>query len=456
MNFVTKYAVQTLMKRTHPNINRKECWNMRPHKDKCSACMDICPYGEDVFRRPGVLKSWDKCTDCGLCVSVCKTRCIAPSRQAVDADTSPVELPNDYVWIGCSKSTRENDLVRSCIGALSWENLAYLALAKKVVLDVTPCGECEDEQCANHLREVLERTVDFLGAEKFEARVALAYEQDELPFVRQEFTRRDLMGKMTEGSKVNGKKVLRKMPFLHNGEDAHQYDFRKMLHDRIKYLKSQSETPTTYGFRLPVVTDKCYGCEKCVKACKAQALQLIPAEEGRAKLVLTAWKCSECEQCRLSCTEKAISSFELRQVSALGPIAIKTMDIYICPQCGKAKKPNANRDMCVTCDIRERSEKRRAEAAVRSEERKKEIAARKAERDAKKAAEGEAGIDANDALEAPVEKPAKKPAPKRSRAARAVKSVKAEMEAEATQEVAELEAAAVVEKIATPTAEDNA
>ncbi len=456
MNFVTKFAVQTLMKRTHPNINRKECWNMRPHKDKCSACIDICPYGEDVFRRPGVLKSWEKCIDCGLCVAACKTRCIAPSRQKVDADTSPVELPNDYVWIGCSKSTRENDLVRECIGAISWETLAYLALCKKVVLDVTPCGECENELCAAQLRTMLERTVDFLGAEKFEARVALAYGQEELPFVRQEFSRRDLMGRMTEGSKANGKKMLRKMPFLQNGEDAHQYDFRKMLHERMKYLRSKAETAPTYGYRLPVVSDKCYGCEKCVKACKAGALELMPQEDGRVRMVLTAWKCSECEQCRLSCSEKAITGFELRQVTSLGPLSLKTMDIYICPQCGKAKKPNADREMCVTCDIRERTQKRQAEAKARSEERKKEIAARKAEREAKQADAAGEGIDANDALAvaavaeqaAPAEAPAK---PKRSRAAKAVKVVKEEIVAEEAAKQAQEEVAAQA-----PAAEEQA
>ncbi|MFI3169809.1 MAG: 4Fe-4S binding protein [Faecalibacterium sp.] len=455
MNFVAKYAVQTLMKRTHPIINRKECWEMRPHTDKCKACVEICPHADDIFKRPGLAKSWDKCTDCGMCVSVCKTRCITPSRQKVDADTSPVELPNDCVWIGCTKSSRENDLVRDCIGAISWETLAYLALCKKVILDVTPCGECENEACASHLRSVLERTVDFLGTEKFEARVALAYEQDELPFIRQEFTRRDLMGKMTEGSKVNGKKMLRKMPFLQNGDDAHQYDFRKMLHDRIKYLKSksESETPVTYGFRLPVVNDKCYGCEKCVKACKTKALELIADGEGKGKLVITAWKCSECEQCRLSCTEKAIDAFALRQITTLGPIAVKNMDIYYCPQCGKAKKPNANREMCVTCDIRERSRKRAEESKVRQAERKKEIEARKAERDAKKAAEAEAGIDANDALPVvaavaeqatPAEAPVAKP--KRSRAAKAVKVVKEEMAAEEAAKQAAAQAAATEEQ----------
>ena len=37
---------------------------------------------------------------------------------------------------------------RLCISALAWEALAYLALSKKIVLDLTPCGECENDLCA--------------------------------------------------------------------------------------------------------------------------------------------------------------------------------------------------------------------------------------------------------------------------------------------------------------------
>ncbi len=404
MGYITNFAVKTLMKRTHPTVNRKECWNTRPHKEKCSACMDICPYGEDIFKRPNMIKSWDKCTDCGLCVSVCKTRCIAPSRQVVDADTSPVELPDDFVWIGCVKSKRENNLVRECIGALSWETLAYLALGKKVVLDATPCATCENEVCAAQFRAVLERTVEFLGPDKFNARIALAYEENELPFSRQEFSRRDLMGKMTDGSKVNSKKLLRKMPFLQNAEDAHQFDFRLMLHERIKYLRAQTETPATYGFKLPVINDKCYGCERCVKACKTGAMQLIRNEgDTQGKIVITAWKCSECEQCRFSCSEKAIDMFALRQVTSLGPIAVKTMEINLCPSCGKAKKPNPNREMCVTCDIRERSKKRAEESKARVEERKRLKAEQKAAEEAEAAKTALEAGEVAETVEATVE-----------------------------------------------------
>jgi len=61
-------------------------------------------------------------------------------------------LDSDTIWIGCEKSARKNTVVRSCVCALSWEALAYLALNKKIVLDLTPCGQCENDLCAEQLQ----------------------------------------------------------------------------------------------------------------------------------------------------------------------------------------------------------------------------------------------------------------------------------------------------------------
>ena len=39
--------------------------------------------------------------------------------------------------------------------SFSWEALAYLALNKKLVLDLTPCGECENDVCAAQLLSLI-------------------------------------------------------------------------------------------------------------------------------------------------------------------------------------------------------------------------------------------------------------------------------------------------------------
>ena len=66
MGFFTRTAMDMLMKTTHPEINRRQCWNLHPHRKPCTECKDICPYGEQIFTRPNLVKDWDPCTECGL------------------------------------------------------------------------------------------------------------------------------------------------------------------------------------------------------------------------------------------------------------------------------------------------------------------------------------------------------------------------------------------------------
>ena len=51
MGFFTRTAMDMLMKTTHPEINRRQCWNLHPHRKPCTTCKDICPYGEEIFTR---------------------------------------------------------------------------------------------------------------------------------------------------------------------------------------------------------------------------------------------------------------------------------------------------------------------------------------------------------------------------------------------------------------------
>ena len=212
MGFFTRTAMDMLMKTTHPEINRRQCWNLHPHRKPCTECKDICPYGEQIFTRPNLVKDWDPCTECGLCVSACRSGCIIPSPEQVQRDTSAADTDNDTIWIGCEKSTRKNSMVRACISALTWETLTYLALNKKIVLDLTPCGECENDTCADQLRAELTRLVEFFGETMFEARFTLAYEPDEAPYHVKELTRREMFEQVGHGSKSGTKKLLQLLP----------------------------------------------------------------------------------------------------------------------------------------------------------------------------------------------------------------------------------------------------
>ena len=337
MGFFTRTAMDALMKTSHPEINRRQCWNLHPHRKPCTTCKDICPYGEEIFTRPNLVKDWDPCTDCGLCVSACRSGCIAPSPEQVQRDTAAADTDSDTIWIGCEKSARKNTVVRSCICALSWEALAYLALNKKIVLDLTPCGQCENDLCAEQLRKELTRLVDFFGQPMFEARFSLAYEEKEYPYHVQELTRREMLEQVSHGSKSGTKKLLQMLPGLRSEEDS-GVDFRLLLHQRTKQLKAAMETPLQYGYYMPKFTDNCFGCGRCEKACRANALKFEEMPNGQTRMVLTPWKCSECGVCMNVCSNKGFDGMKLYQLTTLGPVVLYKCTKTLCKQCAGQRR----------------------------------------------------------------------------------------------------------------------
>lgn len=400
MSIFTKVAMNVLMNNSHPQIDRKQCWNLHPHKEQCTDCKDICPYGEEIFSRPNLAKDWDPCIDCGLCVSVCRTRCIAPSTEQVQHDLAPATSDNDTIWIGCEQSSRHNDLVRSCVGAMTWESLAYLALNKKLVLDLTPCGNCENDRCAKLLRDSLTRLVEFLGEPLFNARITLAYQPDEAPYEAKELSRREMFAHMSDSSKNGAKQLLRQLPVLQDDEDNRIQPFRYALNERIKQLKTATETPFHYGVYLPAFTSKCFGCGRCEKNCKAGAIRLEDLPDGQTRVVITPWKCSECGMCVSACSHKAIDGMKLRPLTSLGPVSVLRFNKHVCTSCGRAIPADHTDGLCATCRIKQRTKERQAAAAERAKAR---AAERAAQRAAKQAAEAAAKQAADAAPAAPSE-----------------------------------------------------
>ena len=65
-----------------PSFSPERCINRRQRRVVCRRCADICPRGVFSLERGSGLR-WDHCTDCGLCVANCPSRCFTPSGQDV-------------------------------------------------------------------------------------------------------------------------------------------------------------------------------------------------------------------------------------------------------------------------------------------------------------------------------------------------------------------------------------
>ena len=183
--------------------------------------------------------------------------------------------------------------------------------------------------------------------------------------------------------------LLQLLPGLRSEDDG-GVDFRLLLHQRTKQLKAAMDTPLKYGYYLPNFTDKCFGCGKCEKACRAGALKLEDLPDGQTRIVITPWKCSECEVCVASCSNHGIDGMKLRQLTTLGPVSIYKCTKTLCKECGKPIAPDSAEGVCTVCRIKARTKKRQEEAAARAKQLREEREAKKAAEEAAKAVE-EAG-----------------------------------------------------------------
>ncbi len=52
MGLFTRYAMDALMKTSHPEVIRRQCWNLHPPRAPCRGCKGVCPYGGALCTRP--------------------------------------------------------------------------------------------------------------------------------------------------------------------------------------------------------------------------------------------------------------------------------------------------------------------------------------------------------------------------------------------------------------------
>ena len=194
----------------------------------------------------------------------------------------------------------------------------------------------------------------------------------------QELTRREMLEQVSHGSKSGTKKLLQMLPGLRSEEDS-GVDFRLLLHQRTKQLKAAMETPLQYGYYMPKFTDNCFGCGRCEKACRANALKFEEMPNGQTRMVLTPWKCSECGVCMNVCSNKGFDGMKLYQLTTLGPVVLHKCTKTLCKQCGKPIAPDSAEGLCSVCRIKARTQKRQEEARQRAEQLKAERAAKAAE-----------------------------------------------------------------------------
>ena len=327
----------------HPFIDLNHCVNRKQKWLECRACVDICPkhvYDETLTAKP----KWTECQNYGLCVSACTARCIAPSTPNAKRQ---VQLTGgeQSVTISCKDHEVANSHTEPCIGTLPWEYLAYLALDKKLVLNLTGCGACPHKECVELLQKQLTRLKSFLGEEEFAARVEMRM-QEAKAGEEARMSRRDLL---REGLQ----KTVQGTVQLAGDSDSpiSGMAYRKLLADRVRtiYKETAKEERKPYYMNLPWFQEDCYGCGNCAKLCPNQAIEITRENEDTCLISVTPWRCVGCGVCTAVCREHGVQGNRRVKIPYLDKLPMARVKSKSCQRCGRPMKPTTEGEYCASC-----------------------------------------------------------------------------------------------------------
>ena len=359
---------------SRPVLLPDTCLNRKQNKYTCTVCEEACP--EKILTREltGELK-WYRCTDCGLCVSACPSRCFIPSAQMRRILTDETH-PGEAVVIACD---REEELLKRkvvCLAGIPWELLAILTFYGDVVLYTKNCVNCEKETWHARLQDHLEKLKSFLGGKVFEERVHLVTSgswKTEKPEEEKEMTRREIFSKTGKSlKKTTYQAVLERFPQLEDPEkDPLQYrrilsqvilkERERLMNDHDASGKSDGTGSCLpeYTVPLPAYNVSCFGCSICERICPQKAID-VKAEEGGTRLIrITPWKCTACGLCVRICPHGGLNGLRETTVPYLETLPLVRVPSGSCEKCGAAIRPGSTPALCAVCAAQSRKKLRR-------------------------------------------------------------------------------------------------
>ena len=325
----------------HPFLSLSHCINRNQKHMACSACMDICPRG--VYdREQKTPPKWNECQNCGLCVTACPSRCIAPSPANSKRHLLLAEKTGDVV-LSCSRADAKAGHEEACLALLPWEFLAYLSLGGKLILNLKPCKDCPHEDCLELLEDQLFKLKCFLSEEGYAAHVQVCF--DGLPNVKEEgVSRRDFFRVMAHGGQKATALVVNDLV----GEKVDAMIYRRMLAVRVRELVQKEET-FSCRMALPWISDACFGCGICALLCPNGALEIGEEQDGKRNIYITPHKCTGCGVCRAVCRDGCIEEICTMNLPHMDRLLLRQVESRSCERCGKPLSPHRKETLCIAC-----------------------------------------------------------------------------------------------------------
>lgn len=272
------------------------CTKLISPKDSCDKCVRACPLS--CIRITKHINIDDYCVGCGICSQACPTQAIKMKLQTLDYIIHETDT-NDHFVLGCQKQNKKSSAYfnQFCIGSLPDETILYLLLKKPAILeqfDHSKCKHCElvsGFDNFNKRKELLQTQLarsDFYKSQKksdLPDTLDSEYDDDKRAFLM---------------SFINVRKTLETINSEMNDSQIHFYQTYRSL------LKKQPKLYGILDLKFPHISEKCSGCEACIRLCPSKAL----TREGNS-ISLNPSRCSNCGLCSEVCYDKAVTLKDL-------------------------------------------------------------------------------------------------------------------------------------------------
>ena len=329
---------QKLISENHPTLDRPHCINGKQRKSPCSACANICR--NDVYSKIAN-PEWERCDNCGLCVSVCPSRCLLPPAFSLEKYLTPLSKEDQDIQVACGKTKARDGLTVRCLGALPWEWIASAALLGELTLYTGGCEECELKEGFALFEKNRKKAEQFLGDAYYNEQVSITEiggETAEAP-PSQTYSRREFFSSMFKRSKKVT--ITASSLIINKKSDIDGLIFRKLLHKQ-----SQIKEGMSFSWLAPVFSSSCRVCGICGKLCPQSAIS-IDTKDGVSSVTITPWKCGACGLCQTVCPEGGIAEIGVVNVDDLSPIEVHSAPASTCEDCGVTVKSGLA--LCPSC-----------------------------------------------------------------------------------------------------------
>ena len=311
-----------------PEFRAARCVRFRYRYSECTRCQDTCPHEAISLSDSGAAIDADKCRNCALCVSACRTGAFAADnfkpidmlRQAIKAERFS---------IACAPSGHAADAVVPCLGALDASLLAYLEKRKlpTTLLGASLCSDCaHGSKGAAQLAANLEAVAELRAAAAPDEWLPIeVVDNTPVPETRPRFTssRRHLFRRLFARGVDEVSAAVAARPPSQPAPDKAIRAGAYALTEQRELLQIVAARKDTEPFRVTIhealpaldisIGPGCTVCEACFRVCPTGAIS-ITENPGDWAMLFQRDRCVGCAACMEVCQPRVLDAatiFEL-------------------------------------------------------------------------------------------------------------------------------------------------